>query len=168
MLLDTLAERQIGHALIGGLAMTAHGLARTTFDLDIAIDGERQDEVVSFLESSGYETLHRSSGYSNHLHQEPALGRIDIVYLRGETREAIMREACWLPGPEGRLVPVVKPEHLAAMKVVAMKHDPTRTFSELADIRFLLTLPGVDRAEIESYFTKHGLEERFRELAATL
>lgn len=63
---------------------------------------------------------------------------------------------------------VPKPEHLAAMKVLAMKNDPTRTFQELADIRFLVTMPGVDRVEVKSYFDRHGLEERFDDLEKTL
>jgi hypothetical protein len=36
-----------------------------------------------------------------------------------------------------RLLPVPRPEHLAAMKVQAMKSDPGRTLREMADIQFL-------------------------------
>ena len=61
-----------------------------------------------------------------------------------------------------------KPEHLAALKVLAMKNDPARTFQELADIRFLLTLPGVDRQEVRAYFERYGLEESFHELETSL
>lgn len=64
-------------------------------------------------------------------------------------------------------VPVPRPEHLVAMKVVAMKNDPTRTFQDMADIRFLAGLQGVDREEIRSQFEKHGLLERYRELEAS-
>lgn len=45
-----------------------------------------------------------------------------------------------------------------------MKNDPSRTFQEMADIRFLLGLPGVDRTEIRTYFERHGMKERFDEL----
>ena len=62
----------------------------------------------------------------------------------------------------------MRPEHLAAMKVLAMKNDPARTFQELTDIRFLLKLPGVDADEVRDYFERHGLEERYSELQATL
>lgn len=49
-----------------------------------------------------------------------------------------------------------------------MKNDPARTFQDLADIRFLLTLPGTDRVEIRGYFERHGLKERFDDLERTL
>jgi hypothetical protein len=66
------------------------------------------------------------------------------------------------------MVPVPKPEHLVAMKVLAMKNDPGRTFQDLADIRILLMLPGVDREEIRHYFEQHGLRERFDDLERSL
>ena len=63
---------------------------------------------------------------------------------------------------------VPAPEHLAAMKVAAMQSDPERAFQEMADIRFLLGLPGVNREQVRGYFVQHDLEESFRELAAEL
>ena len=48
------------------------------------------------------------------------------------------------------------------------KNDPGRTFQEMADIRFLLQLPRVDRQEVRGYFARHGLEERFDDLEKSL
>ena len=45
-----------------------------------------------------------------------------------------------------------------------MKNDPERRLQEMADIRFLLELPGVDREEVRVYFHEHGLEDEFNEL----
>jgi hypothetical protein len=59
---------------------------------------------------------------------------------------------------------VPKPEHLAAMKVHAMSNDPSRVFQDMADIQFLMKLPGVDREEIRRYFEDAGQLERFHEL----
>ena len=163
-----LDEHQIRWAICGGLGLAAYGLVRTTFDLDLIVDGDRDLEVITFLEASGYETIFRTCGFSNHVHPDTALGRVDLVFVWSETREKLFGSAREMPGPTGRLLLVPKPEHLAAMKVAAMKSDPGRTFQELADIRFLLTLPGVDRGEVHGYFVRHGLEDRFEELVATL
>ena len=54
-----------------------------------------------------------------------------------------------------------------AMKVVAMKNDPSRTYQDLADIRFLLTLNHVDREHVRAQFEKHGLLERYHEFEAS-
>lgn len=163
-----LAERGHPFALIGALGLAAHGLARTTFDLDLIIDAAAQAELIAHLEALGYDTLHRSAGYSNHLHPDPELGQVDCVWVRGETSRELFARAQSREGPRGLEVPVPRAEHLAALKVVAMKNDPARTLAELADIRFLLGRPGVDREEIRGYFEKHGLLEHYHELEKNL
>lgn len=159
-----LDERGHPWALVGALALTAYGIARTTVDLDLLTGAEAQAALVTFLESRGYVTLHRSRGYSNHQHPDTTRGRVDVVYVGKETRERLFASARRLAGPQGSEVLVPKPEHLAAMKVQAMKNDPSRTLQDLADIRRLLDLPGVDREEIRAYFEKHDLLERYEEI----
>ena len=61
-------------------------------------------------------------------------------------------------------VPVPRPEHLITMKVHAMKNDPSRTLRDMADIQFLLSLPGIDEAEVRAYFEQSGLLERYRDI----
>jgi len=53
---------------------------------------------------------------------------------------------------------------LAAMKIYALKNDPSRTLQEMADIQFLLRLPGIDEEEIRAYFERSGLLERYLEI----
>jgi hypothetical protein len=53
------------------------------------------------------------------------------------------------------------------MKVVAMKNDPSRKFQDMADVRFLLSLPGIDREAVRAQFAKHGLQELFHEIEAS-
>jgi hypothetical protein len=163
-----LEERGYDHALIGAVALAAHGLLRTTQDLDLIVEASAQPDLLRFLEARGYKTLHRSSGYSNHSHSDPAWGRVDFVYVQGETSDKLFAACTRLRGPGDIEIPVPRPEHLAALKVVAMKNDPSRELQDLADIRYLLTLPGVDRIEVRGYFERHGLESRFDEIARTL
>jgi hypothetical protein len=65
-------------------------------------------------------------------------------------------------------VPVPRPEHLAAMKIQAMKNDPERTFQELADILFLMRLPGIDKMEVRDYFERQGLMDKYDEIKRIL
>ncbi len=163
-----LAERGFRFAMIGGVALAAYGLMRTTLDLDLVVESRAQDELIAFLESLGFTTLHRSAGYSNHLHPDPMWGRIDLVYVDRPTGEELFAACRPARAPGGMDLPVPKPEHLAALKVLAMKNDPARTFQEMADIRFLVQLPRVDRRQIAGYFERHGLKERFGDLERTL
>ena len=165
--LGTLASffecRGYRYAAIGAFGLHAYGLARATLDLDFATEAAAQTALIEFLESLGYETLYRSAGYSNHLHALTDLGRIDFVYVGADTGRLLFSGGAALE-LGGRQIPVPRPEHLAAMKVHAMKNDPTRTLQEMADIRFLLNLPGIDEAEVRSYFEQSGLLERYDEI----
>lgn len=156
------------YALGGGLAMAAYGLPRTTLDLDLVVEAGSQQALIQYLESVDYQTLNRSAGYSNHVHREPGMGSVDFVYLAAETAEKVFSAAREVPGPGGRPVLVPSPEHLAAMKILAMKNDPARTFQELGDIRHLIAVAGADREAVREQFARHGLEARYRELERTL
>jgi len=159
-------RRNLRFAVIGGVGLGGYGMSRATVDLDFVLDAGAREEVIRFLESLGYGTLHRSTGYSNHQHPDSDRGGIDLVYVQEPTSGMIFAGIRILDGPGGMRIPVPRPEHLIAMKVVAMKNDPSRTFQDMADIRFLLSLPDVDREEVRAQFEKHGLRERYRELEA--
>jgi hypothetical protein len=163
-----LERHHLRYAVVGGIALAGLGMPRTTIDLDIATDVAAQDHLVGFLERLGFATLHRSSGYSNHLHGKPAFGRVDVVYLHGETAEQLFAAVQRVGGPGGLEMPVPAAEHLAAMKVLAMKNDPQREQQDLADVRFLLGRPDVDRERVREYFPRHGLIEQFRRVERTL
>jgi hypothetical protein len=155
-------------AVIGGVALAAYGSPRMTLDVDLVTDSHAQDALVAFMESQGFATLHRSAGYSNHLHANPARGRVDVMYVRGATAEQVFGAVRQMPGPGGRLIPIPKPEHLIAMKVQAVRDAPERTWHDLSDIRHLLRLDGVDLAEARGYFKRAGLTEHWHELTRTL
>lgn len=154
----------IDHALIGAFALKAYGYVRATQDVDFLVRSRDQDKIVHYLESLGYETLYRSKGFSNHVHALAKLGRIDFVYVEGETAETILSQSKPVLVLEDVRLPVVRAEHLIALKVFAMSNDPERVFREMADLRQLLRLPGIDYDEVLEYFYKYGQKERYREL----
>jgi hypothetical protein len=162
-----LDERGFRYALVGAFALSAYGLSRATQDIDLAVDAAAQRDLVGFLESIGYETLYCSAGYSNHVHRIPALGRVDCIYL-GEPTAAILFDGARIVPLFGKTIRVPRPEHLAAMKLMAMKNDPTRTFQEMSDIQHILGVPGTDVDEIRGYFERYGFPEKFDELRRIL
>jgi hypothetical protein len=159
-----LEERGYQYGLAGAFALHAYGLMRATADLDFVVEDRAQEDLLRFLDGLGYERLHVSNGYSHHVHPLASLGRLDFIYVDTRTAELMFGAARHVAVLPGKQVPVPKPEHLAAMKVLAMKNDSTRALQERADIQFLLGLPGVDEDEIRRYFERYGLRERFDEI----
>lgn len=157
-------EREgIRYALAGGLAVVAWGSTRGTNDADFVVERANGPRVRAFAESLGYETTFVSDGYSNHHHADKGFGDVDFMYVTGDTAERVFaaaarRTAAGLP------LPVTSPEHLIAMKVVAMKSKPMRVLIDAPDIAFLLDLPGIDKAAVKEQFSRHGLLRIFDEL----
>jgi hypothetical protein len=163
-----LEERGARVAVIGGLGLHGHGVTRATVDLDLVAEAAVQDALVAFLESHGYETLYRSAGYSNHVHTVDGLGRVDLVYVDPETAETLFSGCAPRLELGSRVALVPRAEHLAAMKVEAMKNDESRELQDLADIQALLRIPGVDAPEVRGYFQRAGLLDRYDAIERTL
>ncbi|HVS31154.1 MAG TPA: hypothetical protein VMS98_06840, partial [Thermoanaerobaculia bacterium] len=120
-----------------------------------------RDRIVAFAESLGYETLHVSEGYSNHLHQDQDKGRVDFMYVDESTATKLFPAASLKAVLGGLMVRVPRPEHVAAMKVISMKNSPQRVLIDSPDVQALLSLPEIDRDEVRDYFARHGLLELF-------
>ncbi len=150
-------------ALVGGLAVLAWGAPRATFDADVLVPRDVQGDLVRFLEAKGFRTLSLSPGFSSHEHEDPGLGRVDVLYVDGPTAQAVFGGCSRRSLCEGLEAPVPRAEHLVAMKVQAFARDRER-FSDLADLRFLLGLPGLDIDEARGYFEQAGLLDYFERL----
>jgi len=163
-LIDFFIREEIDYALIGAFALKAYGYTRATQDIDFLVRGRDQDKIVEMLESTGFETIYRSTGYSNHVHPISGLGRIDFVYVKGEAADVLFGDARELLVLGDLRLRVVSPEHLVALKVFAMKNDPKRSLREMADIEYLFKMPGADREEMRKFFEKYGQMEKYHEL----
>ena len=96
------------------------------------------------------------------------MGRLDFVYVSGDTSRQLLGSAQKLLVLGEISVAVPRAEHLAAMKIQAMKNDPARTFQEMADILFLMRLPGIDKMEVKRYFERQGLMDKYDEIQRIL
>lgn len=151
----------VRYALIGGLAMRAWGSARGTHDVDFVVDSAAQPRVIAFAEAQGFETVHVSSAYSNHQRGSDFL---DFMYVDPSTAEQIFARARERVAVGDLPLNVASPEHIAAMKAIAIKSAPRRAFRDMSDVGFLLRIPGVDRQFIRDYFERKGMLDVFDEI----
>lgn len=155
-------EREtIRYAVIGGLAIRAWGHVRATQDVDFVVEQKSRAQAVAFAEAQGFETLHVSDGYSNHVR---GADRVDFMYVDSVTAADIFNGAQHREVIAGVRMDVAKPEHLSAMKAIAIKYNPRRGWRDVDDVLFLLRLPGVDRRFVRDYFERKGLLEIFNEI----
>jgi hypothetical protein len=162
-----LREAGIDHALIGGLALAAHGAARATVDLDLLADGERADDLDRILLESGYDRLHRTENVANYASAKPERGRVDILFARRERGRAMLARAT----PRsvlGQTLRVVDASDLIGLKVQSSSNDPTRRHRDLADIQALLRSTEVDLERVREYFRLFDREKELEALLAGL
>ncbi len=144
--------------------MNAYGFARATVDFDILAEEDHRVRLVDVLTSEGFRVLNDVEGFTNFLHVEAELGRLDVMWLEPMTADRVLARARSVPNGAGEAVPVPAPEHLAAMKVRAIQCQPTRVFRDGADLQHLLALPGLDHNEVRGYFEIAGLGDLYRRL----
>jgi hypothetical protein len=154
---DFFERESIRYAVIGGVAVTAWGRVRSTKDLDFAVEAQDRQRVITFAESIGYETLYVSEAFSNHVHADQALGRIDFMYLRGITAEKVLSTTVEKPLLDDRSLPVASAEHLAMMKGLSMRNDSNRVRYEGEDVRVLLNVQGVNIEAVREYYRHLGM-----------
>jgi hypothetical protein len=164
MLLKFFNQNEMDHALIGGFALNAYGLSRNTDDIDFVLRDQDANKTIRFLESLGYQTLNRSDAFSNHEHSLGGFSRIDFLYVNGYTADTLFREAREFPVLTSLKVPVVKPEHLIALKLFSMASNPERTALDREDLVHLLHREGLNREEIRKYFQQYSTLDALSEL----
>lgn len=151
--------------LAGGFALAAWGSTRATADLDLIVDDARRDEVLARIAGEGFETLFGSEGFTNLLHPDPELGRLDLIWVEGETSRRLFAASVERPGPGGRSTLVPAPEHLVEMKLKAVRSRPTRILRDGEDLRVLLSLPGIDENAAREAFRRAGLSDLWDRLS---
>lgn len=90
--------------------------------------------------------------------------KLDFMYVDPSTAEQIFDHAAKKTFVGDIPLQVASPEHLAAMKAIAIKSAPRRAFRDMHDVGLLLRLPGVDRKFIRDYFERKGLLDVFNEI----
>ncbi len=153
----TFFEREeIPYAVIGAFALGAYGYSRATRDIDFIAPLRAQNSIVEFLLSLGYETLHKSDGFSNHLHPISSQ-RLDFLYVNEPTMTRLIDGSQLRTCIDEIVLPVVSPKHLVELKLFAISNDSSRKLKDLSDITELLNHVELNRVEVEALFRKYSM-----------
>lgn len=163
-LTDFFKREKMDYGVIGAFALYAYGYVRATRDIDFITRIEYQKKILVYLESLGFETLLKSSAFSNHLHPIGAV-KVDIMYVDRITADDIFKSTKNRMIFKDFSVPVVSAEHLVAMKLFAVQNNPERKFKDFSDIKEILMHTTFNKSIVRNYFKKYGQESYFEEIA---
>lgn len=160
-----LGSQGVPFAVIGALALSAHGVIRATSDVDLLAPAARSGDIDAIAVKLGYRCLHRSADAVNYLRNDE---RLDL--LLASRPDALKLLAAAAPkvtvlGP----MPVVSAEGLIGFKLQGWVNDRRRG-QDIEDIKKLLgaNRPGLDMAEVRAYFQLFNREALLEQLLAAV
>ncbi len=154
-LIEAFKRENIDFALIGGFALQAVGLTRTTKDIDLLILSDSAEKVKSILLKKGYDLVHESEDVFNFVSKDSELGRIDFLLAHRKYALEMLKRAQEMPVLGGKFkAKVLKIEDLIGLKVQATSNDPQRISQDLVDIKVLIrdNRDSLDMSRIKEYF----------------
>jgi hypothetical protein len=161
-----LGRAGIAHALIGGVALAAHGVQRATVDVDFLVDGARADELHELMTDLGYRSIHRGEHAANYVSDHLERGRVDFLFAHRAYARRMLERARPARAAGRTRIMVVDVEDLIGLKVQASSSDPARRLGDTADIeRLLRSARGIDLTRVREYFR---IFEREKELDVLL
>jgi hypothetical protein len=160
-----LGSQGVPFAVIGGLALSAHGVIRATADVDLLAPAAMAGEIDAIASKLGYRCLHRSTDAANYLRNDE---RLDLLLASRPGALRLLAAAV----PRATLygeIPVVSAEGLIGFKVQAWVNDRRRG-QDIEDIRKLLSVNAdvLNMAEIREYFSLFDREPLLDRLLADI
>jgi len=166
-LLASFGEQHIRYALIGGFALGARGIPRSTVDIDFLIHHDDLQKVQAVMTSMGYECRYQTENVSQYVSPLKIFGEVDFLHAFRKISMLMLQRADEIKIFEGSLTArVLKVEDLIGLKVQAMANDSTRTSVDLPDIEMLMDRyrEELDWNTVQEYFALFEQQELFSTL----
>ena len=133
---STLAEHDIPHLIVGGLAVQEHGYPRVTIDVDIVVPDVL--EAVEFLTASLTGPFYRVAGIEDRVEDRRNGVQIDLL-----SAGKVLKRGCKVPFPRpGKVaehLQIVTLEDLISLKLDSAANSPLRRLRDKTDVIELVT-----------------------------
>jgi hypothetical protein len=166
-LITAFEDDGIRYALMGGFALGARGLSRTTVDIDFLAHSGDLDKIHAIMTGLGYDRVYHTENVSQYVSADTIWGEVDFLHAFREISTGMLQRAESKIIFNGALhIKVLKTEDLIGLKVQAIANDEARKPVDIADISALIALHkmDIDWPLIERYFSLFGLEDLLKDL----
>lgn len=165
LLVAEFEKSDVHYAIIGGFAIGALGIPRSTIDLDFLVPADSLHKIEAIMSALGYKKVFSSENASQYVSPSPEMGEVDFLHAFRPISIKMLADAETIPvfGKEAR-VKVLKAEDIIALKLQSINNNPARFAKDNSDIEELMKSRSLDWEILKSYFELFGLEKRFREL----
>ena len=123
--------------IIGGHALAVHGVARQTMDVDCMITAEDAPALEAHLRTAGFSPLGQTQLMAQYAHPSDLIPDIDVLFVDASTFAKLHAEAIPLR-PDSTRLRAPSLAHFIALKLHAVRNQPSREASDFGDIARLL------------------------------
>lgn len=162
LLREAFERLEVKAAFIGGFALQAAGITRSTTDVDFLILARDADRIKPVMAEAGFALMHESEDVLNFFGKTPALGRVDFLLAHRPYALAMLNRARTIDGLGAvRGFKTILPEDLIGLKVQSAVNDPHRENQDMSDIRSLLRRHrnAMDLGLVRDYFRVFDREQ---------
>lgn len=158
-------KKDVNYAIIGGFAMGALGIPRSTIDLDLLVPADSLQKIEAIMLALGYKKVFSSENASQYVSPSAEMGEVDFLHAFRPISIKMLADAEVIPvfGKEAS-VKVLKAEDIIALKLQSINNNPARLAKDNSDIEELMKSRSLDWEILKAYFELFGLEKRFLEL----
>lgn len=159
-------KRGIDLILVGGWALSHHGVSRQTLDVDFLTTEHHLDGLHSLLEDAGYHRVYRTDLFAKYRADPGELLDVDLLFVEEDTLRTIRNEGrTFVVAGAGFVVPSLF--HLIAMKLHALRHNRERRHGrDLPDVLALIDANDIDvhREDFKELCLRFGSPMLYQEI----
>lgn len=158
-------ERSITPILVGGYAVLAYKIERSTFDIDFMLTIEQWIKIEKDMLAAGYSFISKTDSFIQLKNTQQELRDIDFILCDNDTFSKIVKDAKTTT-IAGLNFLLASPLHLIAMKLHAISQNPNREFKDFNDIIQLIAINRIDikNKEVETLFAKYSANKLYQRL----
>lgn len=133
-----IASTGIRTLLVGGWALSVHGVNRHTIDVDLVIEEGDLPQTETLMARLGYREVFRNPLFAKFRAAKGSAPDVDVLFLTDDTMDTLLAGSVAADFGEAHFrVPSLR--HLLGMKLHALKHGrAVRGVKDLADIEALV------------------------------
>jgi hypothetical protein len=122
-------SRNLSFVIIGGHAVVAHGSSRRTGDIDFLVSINQKNDWIKLITALQYDLGQNDSRFARFQPQTIAQWPIDLMFVAEDVFEKILKDSIVLP-IDSISVPVISKQHLAILKLHALKYYQEHRFDK--------------------------------------
>lgn len=167
LIIKEFEKEGIRYALMGGFAMGAFGVMRSTMDLDFLIDAADLEKVTAVMKKYSYNCVYSTDNISQYVAAAKIFGEIDFLHAFRKVSLSMFSRVKKITVLGGKIsLNVLSPEDIIGLKLQALINDASRKAKEWADIESIAGHFGkkLDWRLIGDHFSLFKQTKQFKEL----